>query len=168
MGDPRADRPQMSDYGVDTPEWEPLPWTWAAERLAAGRNFWFVTASATGRPHSLPVWGVWDDVEHRFGCSCAPSARKARNLRDNPHAVVTIDDTVECVSIEGTAAVLTDERRIVSWIERYLQKYQPLEPNLDADFLRANLIIEFTAQRAFGVIERADEFSTRATRWTFP
>lgn len=167
MADPRSDRPQMAAYGVDTPDWHPLPWSWAVERLAACRNFWVGTVSATGRPHSMPVWGVWDDDEHRFCFSCAPSARKARNLAANPNVVVTIDDTVECVMIEGTAEVLTDEPRIVAWIQRYLAKYQPLEPELSADFLRTNLIVEFTPRRAFAVIERTDDFSTRATRWTF-
>lgn len=157
----------MSDYGVDSPEWEALPWEWAAERLARCRNFWLGTVSGDGRPHSLPVWGVWDDDEHRFCFSCSPNARKARNLRSNPNAVVTVEDTVECISVEGTAAVLTDERRIVSWIERYLQKYRPIEPGLSADFLRAHLIVEFTPRRAFAIIERAEEFATRATRWTF-
>ena len=67
----------MPDYGVDTPEWEPLPWSWAAERLGANRNFWVVTVSTDGRPHALPVWGVWNDDEGRFAFSCSPRARKA-------------------------------------------------------------------------------------------
>jgi hypothetical protein len=61
MGEPVAERPYMPDYGVDTASWTPLPWTWAVERLLANRNFWVVTVSAEGRPHALPVWGVWDD-----------------------------------------------------------------------------------------------------------
>ncbi len=57
MAGPRAERPHMPDYGVDTPSWVPLPWSWAAERLLANRNYWVVTVSAAGRPHVLPVWG---------------------------------------------------------------------------------------------------------------
>ena len=157
----------MPDYGVDTPEWEPLPWSWAAERLGANRNFWVVTVSAEGRPHALPVWGVWDDDEGRFAFSCSPRARKARNLAGNPHAVVMTDDTVECLSIEGQADSVTDEERQARWVERYLAKYQPMAPDLSADFLRQHLMLEFVAERAFAVIEREDEFATRATRWTF-
>ena len=157
----------MPDYGVDTPEWEPLPWSWAAERLEANRNFWVVTVSAGGRPHALPVWGVWDDDEGRFAFSCSPRARKARNLAGNPHAVVMTDDTVECLSIEGQAGAVSDGQRQEVWIERYLAKYRPMAPDLSADFIRQHLMIEFVPERAFAIIEREDEFATRATRWVF-
>jgi nitroimidazol reductase NimA-like FMN-containing flavoprotein (pyridoxamine 5'-phosphate oxidase superfamily) len=157
----------MPDYGVDTPAWGPLPWSWAAERLVGNRNYWVVTVSGDGRPHALPVWGVWDDGEARFAFSCAPRARKARNLAANPRAVVTTDDTVECLSVEGRAAPVRDDDRQAQWIESYLAKYQPVSPDLSADFLRRNLIVEFEPERAFAVIEREDEFSTRATRWVF-
>jgi len=163
----RAERPSMSDYGVDDPGWEPLPWSWAAERLAGNRNFWVVTVSGDGRPHALPVWGVWHDGEHRFAFSCSPRARKARNLAQNPSAVITTDDTVECLSVEGRGVPVDDERRREQWIERYLAKYRPLAADLSADFLRQHLMFEFTPDRAFAIIERDAEFATRATRWTF-
>jgi nitroimidazol reductase NimA-like FMN-containing flavoprotein (pyridoxamine 5'-phosphate oxidase superfamily) len=167
MNEPLADRPHMPDYGVDTPDWNPLPWTWAAGKLAGNRNFWVVTASAGGRPHALPVWGVWDDDEHRFAFSCGPRSRKAANLGANPQATVAVDDTIECLSIEGRAAVIDDDERRETWIARYLSKYTPVAPDLSADFLRANLVFEFVPERAFAIIEREDEFSARATRWSF-
>jgi hypothetical protein len=157
----------MPDYGVDTPAWEPLPWSWAAERLTAGRNYWVVTVSAEGRPHALPVWGVWRDDEARFAFFSGSRARKARNLAANPRAVVMADDTVECVSVEGRAAVVRDDTRRAQWIERYLGKYRPISPGVSADFLGQNLLFEFEPERAFAIIEREDEFSSRATRWVF-
>ena len=36
-----------------------------------------------------------------------------------------------------------------------------------AQFIRDHLMVEVTPTRAFAIIERADEFSTRATRWVF-
>ena len=157
----------MPDYGVDAPSWEPLPWSWAAQRLAANRNFWVVTVSADGRPHAMPLWGVWDDDIRCFGFSCAPRARKARNLAEDPRAVVMIESTVECLSMEGQAfRVLNDERQ-ERWIERYLKKYRSISPDISAEFLHQNLIFEFAPERAFAVIEREEEFSTRATRWLF-
>src|SRR5713101_1627910 len=167
MASPRADRPFMPDYGVDSPAWTPLSWSWAAERLMANRNFWVVTVSADGRPHALPVWGVWDDDEGRFAFSCAPRSRKARNLAANPRAVFMTDDTVECLSVEGRAAPVRDDARAAQWIERYLAKYRSLSSELTADFLRQNLVVEFEPERAFAVIEREEEFATRATRWSF-
>ena len=157
----------MPDYGVDTPSWAPLPWSWAAERLTANRNFWVVTVSPGGRPHALPVWGVWDDDEGRFAFSCGPRSRKARDLAANPRMAVAIDDTVECVSLEGRGAAVAAEARLAQWIERYLAKYRPMAPALDAGFIRQNVVVEFEPERAFAVIEREDEFSTRATCWEF-
>ena len=87
------------------------------------RNLWVVTVSATGRPHALPVWGVWHDDAPGFAWSCAPSARKAANIDANPQVCVMADDTVECVSVEGRARRLTDAVEIDAWIERYLDKY---------------------------------------------
>jgi hypothetical protein len=157
----------MPDYGVGASDWEALPWTWAAERLETNRNFWVVTATADGRPHALPVWGVWNEGQRRFAFSCSPRARKARNLAANPQAVVMTDDTVECLSVEGRAEPVSDDERREAWIDRYLVKYRPLSADINADFLRAHLMFEFTPDRAFAVIEREDEFSTRATRWMF-
>ncbi len=108
----------MPDYGVDTPDWAPLPWSWASERLVANRNFWVVTVSGEGRPHALPVWGVWDEGVARFGFSCGPRSRKARNLAANPRTVIMTESTVECLSVEGRAQPVADEARLEQWIDR--------------------------------------------------
>lgn len=157
----------MADYGVRAESWEPLAWSWAADRLARYRNYWIVTASPGARPHALPVWAVWDDDEHRLAFSCGPSSRKARNLRANPQVAVAGDDTVECLSLEGRAGELQPGDRRETWIERYLAKYGPLEQRLTADFLRANAVFEVEPERVFAVIDRADEFSSRPTKWVF-
>ena len=167
-GGPAPEQPRMADYGVGGPGWEGLPWSWAADRLVPNRNYWVVTVSRSGRPHSLPVWGVWHDNDQRFMFSCGPSSRKARDLAANPQVVVTVDDTVECVSIEGSARVLDPaDPAVAVWVDRYIAKYRPVSPELSADFLRANLVVEVAPDRAFGIIEREDEFSIRATRWRF-
>lgn len=157
----------MGDYGVSAPTWSPLPWSWAAERLVSNRNFWVVTASAAGRPHAMPVWGVWDVDESRFAFSCSPNARKARNLAANPQAVVMVDSTVECVSIEGRAAPLLDNERKAEWAGRYVAKYQSEAPDLTADFFIQHLVVEFEPERGFAIIETPEEFATRATRWSW-
>jgi general stress protein 26 len=156
----------MPEYGVDTPQWHGLPWSWAAERLERSRNLWVVTASATGRPHALPVWGVWDDATPGFMFSCAPRARKVADIDANPQVCVMADDTVEVVSVEGRARRLTDDASIDAWIERYLTKYTG--EGVTAEFLRDNAMFEVEPERAFGIIERPEDFSNRATRWRFP
>ena len=163
----------MPDYGVGAETWTPLPWSWALERLVPNRNYWIVTVSASGAPAASPVWGVWNATEQRFAFAVAPTSRKARNIAVAPRVVVLVDDTVESVSVEGTARIMAaddaNDRAVrEDWIDRYLEKYGPIEPSLTAEFVRENTIIEVTPTRAYAVIERPDEFSTRATRWVFP
>jgi nitroimidazol reductase NimA-like FMN-containing flavoprotein (pyridoxamine 5'-phosphate oxidase superfamily) len=157
----------MPDYGVDSASWTPLPWSWALERLLINRNFWVVTVSADGRPHALPVWGVWDKGENCFAFSCGPRSRKAQNLKANPQVAIMTEDTVECISLEGRAAPVPDPERQEVWVERYLAKYRPLSADLSAEFIRQNVVVEFEPDRALAVIEREAEFATRATRWRF-
>jgi len=160
----------MSDYGVPDDPAGALPWTWAQQRLVANKNYWVVTASESGRPHALPVWGVWLPDTDRFWFSCSPNARKARNIAANPQCVVTVDDTVECVSVEGRASLadtVRDADAIDHAVAAYVTKYwdnPEVHPEMEA-FLRSHAIIEVTPERAFGIIEREAEFSERATRW---
>jgi hypothetical protein len=165
MGEPIVERPAMANYGVPAGVEGALAWAWAKERLVASRNYWVVTANAEGRPHAMPVWGLWlpEDV---FWFGCDDAARKARNLRVNPQMVVAADSTVEVVSVEGRArpAVEADvERAIVL----YAAKYGPeLGDDVDvAAFLRSHGSFVMEPERAFGMIERPDEFAERATRW---
>ncbi len=160
----------MSAYGVPADPAGTLPWTWAQERLVGNKNYWVVTASASARPHAMPVWGVWLPETDRFWFSCSPKARKARNIAENQRCVVTIDDTVECVSVEGRARV-ADHARDGDAIDRavasYLTKYwddPAVHPEMET-FVRSQAIVEVTPELAFGIIEREDEFALRATRW---
>ncbi len=162
----------MSDYGVPDDLDGVLPWSWAEERLVANRNYWVVTASAAARPSSMPVWGVWLPATERFWFSCSPNARKARNVAANPQCAITVDDTVECVSLEGTARLVDpaiDPEPVAAMVAAYLVKYwddPAVHPEMEA-FLRSHAIFEVTPLVAFGIIERDDEFAQRATRWRF-
>lgn len=167
-----VERPAMSDYGVPTDPAGTLPWTWALQRLVDNRNYWVVTASASARPHAMPVWGVWLPETDRFWFSCSPNARKARNIVENPQCVVTVDDTVECISVEGRARVVDSARNadaINRAVATYVTKYWD-DPTVHSEmeaFVRSHAIIEVTPDRAFGIIEREDEFAQRATRWSW-
>ncbi|MEM7142700.1 MAG: pyridoxamine 5'-phosphate oxidase family protein [Actinomycetota bacterium] len=167
---PRITRPAMADYGVPKELDGALPWSWAEERLAASRNFWLVTVSAEGRPHALPVWGVWMPDRERYGFSCSPRARKVRNLEANDQVVITNDDAVNVVSIEGRAERIDgDPARVEAMARAYQAKYAAEEGFDDVDgviaFLGQNAAYEIAPSRAFGVIETPEDFGPRATRW---
>ena len=79
-----------------------------------------------------------------------------------------IDDTVECVSVEGTAHELPAERQ-QEVAETYAAKYEP-DPVKQAEmvtFVTSHSMWEVVPQRAFAIIEREDEFARRATRWVW-
>jgi len=124
-----------------------------------------VTVDPDNRPHSMPVWGVW--FEDRFWFSATTDALKVRNIAHNPNVVITGEDTVNVVSIEGTAARV-DGRRDVA--ERWAARYET-DPDrreeLATFFLTGGAVLEVTPIRAFGLIESAERFASSATRWVW-
>jgi hypothetical protein len=80
--------------------------------------------------------------------------------------VIANSDTVECVSVEGVATILPDGERRERRIAQYVEKYDPGSATM-AEFVRGHLVIEVEPDRAFGIVEREEEFATRATRWRF-
>ncbi len=168
MADPIVERPMMEDYGVTEDLEGLLPWSWAVERLIGSRNYWLVTADGSGRPHSMPVWGAWDPMENEFWFSCAPTARKARNIKQNAHVVVTGQDTVEVVSVEGLAEIKVSGSDRQRGLDAVVAKYSESEgiPQL-REFLEPMPFHRVRPERAFGLIEKPDLFSSSATRWRF-
>src|SRR5213593_2186245 len=71
----------MFRKGVDS-----LSWAWAVKRLSGARNYWLATVRGDGRPHVMPVWGIW--FENAFYFSTGPRSRKARNIEKNMNCVV--------------------------------------------------------------------------------
>ena len=89
----RPDLPE--DYGVSdqTSGAGMLPWSRVTERLESARNYWVVTTRSDGKPHSVPVWGIWLDETFYFGTD--RRSRKGRNLATNPGLVVHLDSCTE-------------------------------------------------------------------------
>lgn len=156
----------MASYGVPTEIEGALPWQWAEERLVNNRNYWVVTVDPQHRPHAMPVWGPWDSDEEQFWFSSAPDSLKSRNIAANPHVVVTGSDTVEVVSVEGVASPATARAKIA---DAYSGKYEedPGRRKELASFFRAGGVFRVDPIRAFAVIEREEDFGTRATRWVW-
>jgi PPOX class probable F420-dependent enzyme len=132
MGIPRVSRPYMPGYGIAGPEQGSglLQWSWAAERLTAARNYWVVSVWPDGRPHTMPVWGMWDDAVLWF--TTAAGSRKALNLRSDPRCCVTTEDASDPVIIEGTARFVTDPATLQRVIDLMNAKYRT---GLAVDFL---------------------------------
>lgn len=170
MNEPTAQRPAMSAYGVPDDPDGILPWTWAAERLTRSRNYWLTHVDPSGRPHSMPLWGVWDDETNTFWFGTDASSFRVRNMSANPAVVVAADDTVEVVSVEGTATKVdnrpaTAQRAAELWGAKYAGEAGSAE-DLTSFFLQGT-VFRVDPVKAFGIIERAEEFGPSATRWVW-
>ena len=158
----------MESYGVPTDPDGALPWSWAEERLTSCRNYWVVTVNGNGRPAAMPVWGVWQPETATFVFSCAPDARKARNIGQNPQVCVMIDDTVECVSLEGIAAPLDDDEARIAAATAYAEKYAPPDERAAMrEFVLGHSVFVVRPRKALAIIEREEDFASKATRWTW-
>src|SRR5215469_2031682 len=100
--EPKRSRPLLpSDYGVPETEDGMVSWSWAVERLAAARNYWFCTTRPDGRPHAMPAWAVRVDDALYFDGS--PETRRGRNLARNPSITVHLESGDRVVVLEGDA-----------------------------------------------------------------
>ncbi len=85
---------------------EYLPWSHAEERLVRSRNYWICTSRPDGRPHSIPLWGMWVEGALYFGT--ARTTRKSRNLTQNPAVSVHLESGDDVIILEGKASEVSD------------------------------------------------------------
>jgi PPOX class probable F420-dependent enzyme len=118
--EPTARRPGFpKGYGISTDAKGMLPWSWAEKHLEAGRSYWIVTTRPDGRPHAMPVWGVWLDGAVHWSSSA--DSVKARNLARDPRVVVHLDSGDDVVILEGEVETGSLDERLA---DAYEAKYQ--------------------------------------------
>jgi PPOX class probable F420-dependent enzyme len=159
----------MPGYGVPTEPEGMLPWSFAADRLSSSHDYWLATVWPDGRPHVMPVWGAWFD--DRLWFSTDQVSRKARNLRTDARCVVTTDNPLEPVVLDGMAELVTGRAQVVALTEVLRVKYSAewLEEVYTVDFFDANLggggTYRVTPTSVFAL--KQSEFTTSPTRWRF-
>ena len=164
MTEPRSSRPRMPGYGiVGADEGRGLlPWSWAESRLISSHDYWVATVWPDGRPHVMPVWGLWK--QDSFWFSSSVRSRKARNLRADTRCVITTDNPLEPVVVEGVAEAVTEMSVIEDMVHGINDKYGS---DVTVDFMDAdvNATIRVAPRWAFGLIDA--EFAESPTRWDF-
>jgi PPOX class probable F420-dependent enzyme len=157
---PEHARPRFpSVYGIHEDAEGLLEWSWAEERLAAARNYWVCTTRPDGRPHAMPVWGLWH--EGAFYFSSSPDSRKARNLAANPAVTVHLESGDEVVIVEGGAEVESEEALLTQLAAEYSRKY-----SFEVSFTGGRPLNVVVPVTAYAWIEQA--YPATATRFTFP
>ena len=82
------------------------------QRLREDLIVWFTTVRPDGRPHTVPVWFLWDG--ETFLIFSQPGNLKIRNLQRNPHITLALDGTYQggdVVTVEGEAELLNEPSR---------------------------------------------------------
>ncbi|GAP50480.1 pyridoxamine 5'-phosphate oxidase family protein [Streptomyces azureus] len=115
----RLDR-RYSDETATATDWQE-----AEARLAAAELFWITTVRPDGRPHVTPLPAVWSDGALHF-CT-GPEERKAQNLAENPHVVLTTGTNTwnkgYDLVVEGEATRVTDDGRLRELAAAWEAKY---------------------------------------------
>jgi Pyridoxamine 5'-phosphate oxidase len=158
---PKASRPYMPGYGIlDAKSGSGLlPWSTAVDRLSQARNYWIATTRPDGRPHAMPVWGVW--LADRFCFSTGQQSRKARNLAENSRCVVCAEPGNRTIIVEGVAELVTDPSLLKRFCVAYQAKYDwDMEGFAEPIYVVRPLV-------AFALASDEGEFTRSATRWKF-
>jgi Pyridoxamine 5'-phosphate oxidase len=164
MSIPKVGRPYMPGYGIAaaTEGSGLLPWSWAAERLTVSRHYWVSSVWPDGHPHTMPVWGMWDDRVLWF--TSAVSSRKIRNLALDSRCCVSTEDASDPVVIEGTARIVGEPALRQRVIDLMNDKYRT---EFGMDFLdpAKNATVQVRPRRVFGL--HSGDFTGSPTRWVF-
>jgi hypothetical protein len=139
---------------------EPLPWSWAEDRLTQTRNVWLATTRPDGRPHAAPIRGIWADGALYF--DGFPTARWARNMAANSAVLVHLESGDEVLILEGVgedAGSIADADLAARIVAAWDAKYGELTPDP-----AGRGMYRFRPRAARGW----SRFPHDATRWRFP
>lgn len=105
--------PLPSAYG--TPR-STLSWDDVSARIAASLRYWLSTVRADGRPHAIPVDGLWFDDILWFGGS--DETVHHRNLLAHPMVAAHLEDALAAVIMEGRATLDTPTHDVAAQLAR--------------------------------------------------
>jgi hypothetical protein len=137
-----------------------LPWSWAEERLVRSHDYWLTSVRPDGRPHVMPVWGVW--LDRALWWSSSRGSSKARNVAAEPRVAAATDNAYEPVVIEGIAVPVDSVDELVPFVAATNAKY---EGDYDLDFYTRNGVWRIEPTWAFSLDEA--NFPGTPTRWRF-
>lgn len=158
--DPKASRPKMPvGYGMPKGSKGQLNWNDVFKKLEKSHNYWIGTTRADGRPHAMPVWGLWLDGVFYF--SSDGSSRKAKNIAAMPYAVLHLESGDDAVIIEGSARRLTNDALFKKVDLAYKKKYGMGLSGIPGD------VGVFAVQPKVAFAWREKDFPKSATRWRF-
>ena len=160
---PHSSRIATPGYGFPKGTKGLLSWSWAEQRLKKSHNYWITTVKPDGSPHTMVVWGLWQDGRLLF--STGSQSRKARNLASNPNCVVCTENASEAVIVEGVTE-LADVAARRKFIAKYKPKYDFDMSSMKDDILSMKEpVFAVRPKIVFALWEKY--FQSKSTRWKF-
>ena len=157
---PTSSRPHVpATYGIPRELGNAGTWDAIADKIAASRNYWIASTRRDGRPHVMPVWGVWVDDQLLFGTD--RKSTKGRNIAANPAIVVHLESGDDVVVLEGEPREATDAALLALYADAYDAKYAVRPDASDA----ATVTYALRPSVAFTWLE--SDYLNSATRWAF-
>ena len=157
--EPRGSRARIPGYGITRQPYA-ISWPDIATKIEASRNYWVCSTREDGRPHAMPVWGVWVDGALYFGTG--GRSVKGRNLARSPEVVIHLESGDDAVILEGVVARIDDAAELQRYADAYERKYAFRPDPADPDSVTYRIV----PRRAHTWEERDDP--TTAMRWDFP
>jgi hypothetical protein len=162
VGDPTPGPVRVIEgYGLgDAPaDGSVLPWSTVVDWLIRSRSYWITTTRADGRPHAMPVWGLWLDGTVWF--STDPASLKGRNLAARPDVVVHLESGDEVCILEGRFRRVGPAELPAEFVPAYAAKY---DTELDVDNPGFGF---YVLEPAVALTWRERDYPVSTTRWTF-
>jgi len=97
------------------------PWETARGQLEEAQKYWLATVQPNGHPHVMPVFAVWSNDALYF--TAGETTRKAKNLVDNAHCVITVAGKGLDLIVEGEAVKISDTAKMEHVAAVYASKY---------------------------------------------
>lgn len=145
-----------------------IPFNRVSHRLRNAENYWLCTCRPDGRPHAMPVWGLWDGESLWFGCGL--ESVKARNLAASPLAAVHLESGDDVVILEGSVDRVTEDLVARPIIAALAEKYEtPVDALAFADDLAGDeggALFALRPRVALAWLEGA--FDNTQSRWRLP
>ncbi len=161
---PEPSRPNIPYGLLDSSEGVGLlPWSRLSEQMGDAHCYWVGTTRSDGRPHVMPVWGVWLDESFYF--STGPTTVNGRNLAANPAITVHLESGEDVVILEGVAEEVSDAALIGRINDAYGPKYEWGERMPSFFALRPRVAFAWLCRGGGPASEK--DFTGSATRWTF-
>ncbi|GAB3768851.1 pyridoxamine 5'-phosphate oxidase family protein [Microlunatus parietis] len=116
---------KVAGYGMPEDTSSLLDWSFVDTEMAAAEHYWLTTTFPDGRPHSVPLWGLW--LNNRLHFDGRPETAWARNLFRDPRCLAYPPHPTRVVTVEGRARVIEDDDLTdAEWAEldgRFQAKY---------------------------------------------